>query len=611
MLTFFVTQVSANVLSDIEHWTESEYNKARKELITLERETEDAAKYVAAKVAKESVSIAKTMEQEINKAINELERLTLSSLEGSCKEGTGKLTGPLKSVYSSIDTIVAKHTPELNVTGLNEIKQLSFLSSNSAFPGVLACKTNISRGMACGIFPYVQKIVTAVITGKANSEIFAEATGRAYKSNICSSMPVTDRGMCAVMLAAFDEGKKGASCVANVVEKVVIGAKDSDHNLKFRPSFPRVDQEAICYDIGGEVFAYAADAGLGGMIPDEVTRAKKIFKIAKALRTGLYYSSKPIVKETVTKICESGIKEDIKEGRIPTEKIVRIKHNENPGANLKLLTRLSDPVCLDLYVGKNKVSGQRCHGGPNQRWSFHDVGKSNPGYFWIRNGVNGDKCLAATSKNGGYVTAKCKSNLAQQNFEITSEGLLKNSKTKQCVNMLGHMKETIDYPCEDYSNNQKLYYDNPSLSLVKGSPGAHRQLYVHPSSPICLDFTVKGNHLLEVYPCNNTPYQSWSFHKYNSYKGNKNKKYSDYYQIQSDETGGCMTSNTRGAIASVSKCRSMNKEPHNQMYRISNGRFVNLHTGQCLQAEGFHTRNKIRNLNCSDIEKQKWHIFAK
>ncbi len=600
-LTFFLFHniASANWLSDADHWVHHEYNEARKKAHDLENkakheaeELAKSAKYIAKVVNDEMIREAKLMDRLVNEAIKEFKNLTLNKLDGACKKATGELTGPLEKINDRIEKEIRGNLPSLKSFGLSDVDNLSFLVMDN-------CKIESMRGFNCGIFPYVKNIVNAILEGTADGKRFSKEIAKQYKSNACKSFQLEDKAVCAITMAALNEGQKGTACMVNIINHI---AKKSSSDKKTMSSTQKKElQKQICYGIGSAGFGFAADAALGEMIPDQALTAKRVFNVAKKLRLLLnveYHASSLSIDDK--KLCQAGIKKGIAKGIVPTGGFEFLKPNQNPGKYLNLISRKSNPLCLDLETTGNKIGLNACHGHLDQRWNFNHR-KVDKEYFTITSNYN-KHCITLVNKGGHYKVAKCDNNLAEQRFKITKLGELQSKHTNQCLTLKGDKNLVVDAQCKkSISVDEKLFYYQPHLSFVKGypqSPGSHRQIYINPRSPMCMDYDVNLDRRIITYHCTATAVkQKWSFISAHMSKDNK-----EYFRIKNDQNGQCITS--QGIDKNV-KLRACDGNYHQQFYRIHNGKFKNLHTGLCLNSISLKNRSRISEVLCADKDYPK------
>lgn len=632
----FGAVASANIFTDIGHWIHKEYNAVRDAEKELEKQIEKSEKYVAKVMVDAEVALAKEIEKDINAAIKFIKSIDLNELQGACEASQEKMQGPLKSVFNSkFMGQMAKQLPRVHLGSTGD--SLKFLTGPS-------CLMDQMVGYRCGMVPYIKDIIVAISEGKADIHHFSSQVGKAYKSHTCKSYSDgVERGVCAVLAGGFSEAKKGTACVQGVVEEI---ASELQHQKKHGggKSLSANQKSEICRSIGNLEYSFVADAELAGIANNISQPVAKITRIAMKLRTGLGIQHK--LKNPPEFLCTKSIKKHVKQGLVPTEKIVRLgANNKVPGKNLKLFTDLSDPLCMDYLLHQERLGTRPCHGKVNQRWNFDQKEVTIKGEKHYRYRVQNShkkQCLKASGKDQDFLFASCddfhKDSALQ--FHITKAGLLKNEKTQQCITRRGADKHVHGGACDEKNKNQILYKSDPSLSLVKGNPGSNKHLYNSPTAPQCLmgertgktithfDGSTSSEYVIFTDTCEKRATQLWTF---KSYK-NIDAKYRDYYQIR-NVSGQCVTTGTTKGEVKLMKCHAMDSDAdgdgggihlppgaipkemrkadrQHQMFAIDEGTLKSYVSGLCLDTHEKNSEFFVQERKCDpNKDQQKWHIL--
>ncbi|MGB0959174.1 MAG: ricin-type beta-trefoil lectin domain protein [Halocynthiibacter sp.] len=177
----------------------------------------------------------------------------------------------------------------------------------------------------------------------------------------------------------------------------------------------------------------------------------------------------------------------------------------------------------------------------------------------------------------------------------------------------------------DHHAGQQWGQKHCKAEALYADPGAHIPLRSARYSSSCLDFVEGKHHTAELWECNQTAYQSWSFHHYSTWTNYGDKRwnkyhndpaYNTYYQIQSDKNGYCLNSDhkTGGGRTGYINLSECSAGLDAQMFEIlSNGRLKNKRTEQCLKSEQKKSGSKtfIYSADCDGSASEAWLVFPR
>lgn len=643
---------NANIFDDAGDWAEGAYDDTRKAAEDVEKAAEEAEK-----------EIQKSAEYINEQVVHETEKLSKQAVEGiesaekAMVDFVKNLTNLGKTCEDSLNKFENKGSSFTN--GMPHLpKTLQGLPGTPPALFSQNCQKRQVSGFTCGIFPYLDDIVTAIAQGDSDVKKLSQYVDHAYHSSACSGLePIAARPECAAVVGIARMSEDSFGCMANVIADIVKNGGGSEHSL------PSDFENQICTQLGEFAFASAADKLALGMTEDE--EIKRLIKMAKNLQRALRAEEAIVNSERVKNVCKNGAKSDghtAYKAPTPTDTYADIV-SDSPGRHLLLLKDLTSNMCLDGYGMNDKnprpVQTYGCHGHSNQRWSFHQENNVDGNFFTIKNDRY-NTCIEDTGN--GLVLKSCDPNRHQQLFtphhinkEISAvaedgsaitktvskkTGMLRNYHTNNCMGFhtsSAHTEEQLKgFACDDAQLNGIWYVNDPATHLLKSNAGAHINIYANPSAPACLGMApyeaYKQNDVKSKIPglklpgtniddmekeslglavttrgCDNEITQLWSIHSVQNSDGH-------FAQFWNDKHGpnSCLQDNGKSERYSLAKCDEKNKD---QLFTITDaGQIRNTYTENCLQiitGQGYSLTQAAIARDCRNEDGQIWYKVNK